>query len=100
MTRKPLRKARTAPKKPTRRPAKRAVAKPAKRAKPSKSVPATRSDPLDRLIDAAAQALALPVEDAWRPAIAANLRVSLEHAASVEAFALADDAEPAPIFTA
>jgi 1-carboxybiuret hydrolase subunit AtzG-like len=100
MTRKPLRKARATPKKPKRRPAKRAAAKPSRRAKPSKSVPSTKSDPLDRFIDAAAQALALPVEEAWRPAIAANLRVTLEHAASVEAFALADDAEPAPIFKA
>ena len=42
----------------------------------------------------------LPIEDAWRPAIAANLRVTLEHAAAVEAFPLPDDAEPSPIFKA
>ena len=57
-------------------------------------------DPLDDFIDAAARALALPVEPDWRPEVAANLRVTLEHAASVEAFALADDAEPAPVFKA
>ena len=57
-------------------------------------------DPLDDFIDAAARALALPVEPDWRPAVAANLRVTLEHAASVEAFALPDDAEPAPVFKA
>ena len=57
-------------------------------------------DPLDDFIDAAAHALALPVEPDWRPAVAANLRVTLEHAASVEAFALPDDAEPAPVFKA
>jgi hypothetical protein len=57
-------------------------------------------DPLDDFIDAAARALALPVEPDWKPAVAANLRVTLEHAASVEAFALPDDAEPAPVFKA
>ena len=57
-------------------------------------------DPLDEFIDAAARALALPVEPDWKPAVAANLRVTLEHAASVEAFALPDDAEPAPVFKA
>jgi len=57
-------------------------------------------DPLDDFIDAAAHALALPVEPDWRPAVAANLRVTLEHAASVEALALPDDAEPAPVFKA
>ena len=61
--------------------------------------PAVR-DPLDGFIDAAARALDLPVEPDWKPAVAANLRVTLEHAASVEAFALPDDAEPAPVFTA
>jgi hypothetical protein len=57
-------------------------------------------DPLDDFIDAAARTLGLPIEDDWRPAIAANLRVTLAHAASVEAFALRDDAEPAPVFKA
>ncbi len=57
-------------------------------------------NPLDGFIDAAARALDLPIEEAWRPAIAANLRVTLEHAAVVEAFPLPDDAEPGPIFKA
>jgi hypothetical protein len=57
-------------------------------------------DPLDDFIDAAARALDLPLEPDWKPAVAANLRVTLEHAASVEAFALPDDAEPAPVFKA
>jgi hypothetical protein len=57
-------------------------------------------DPLDDFIDAAARALGLPLEPNWKPAVAANLRVTLEHAASVEAFALPDDAEPAPVFKA
>ena len=79
---------------------KRAEMLDSKRAKPVKRGPAAKTDPLDTLIDAAARALRLPIEDAWQPAVAANLRVTLEHAASVEAFALADDAEPAPIFKA
>jgi hypothetical protein len=99
MTRKPLRKSRPARAKPKQRARKRAIAA-SKRAKPVKRVPAAKTDPLATFIDAAARILRLPIEDAWRPAVAANLRVTLEHAASVEAFALADDAEPAPIFKA
>jgi hypothetical protein len=57
-------------------------------------------DPLDALIDVAARVLELPLEPEWKPAVAANLRVTLEHAAAVEAFALPDDAEPAPVFRA
>ena len=57
-------------------------------------------DPLDAFIDAAARTLALPIENDWRPAIAANLRVTLAHAEAVEAFPLPDDAEPAPVFKA
>ncbi|WP_024516576.1 DUF4089 domain-containing protein [Bradyrhizobium sp. Tv2a-2] len=58
------------------------------------------ADPLDDYIDALANALALPVEDAWRPAIRANLDVSLKLARMVDAFALPDETEPAPIFSA
>jgi hypothetical protein len=58
------------------------------------------ADPLDDYIDAAAMALALPVEEAWRPAIKANLEVSLRLARLVDGFALPDDTEPAPIFSA
>ncbi|MBV9626637.1 MAG: DUF4089 domain-containing protein [Xanthobacteraceae bacterium] len=57
-------------------------------------------NPLDDFIDAAARALDLPIGETWRPAIAANLRVTLEHAAAVEAFPLPDDAEPGPVFKA
>jgi hypothetical protein len=57
-------------------------------------------DPLDDFIDAAARALGLPMGENWRLAVAANLRVTLEHAAAVEAFALPDDAEPGPVFKA
>ena len=58
------------------------------------------ADQLDDYIDAVAKALALPVEDAWRPAIKANLEVSLRLARLVDDFALPDETEPAPIFSA
>lgn len=55
---------------------------------------------LDAFIEAAARALSLPVEPEWKPAIRANLEMTLKHAALVEAFPLPDEAEPAPIFRA
>jgi 1-carboxybiuret hydrolase subunit AtzG-like protein len=58
------------------------------------------AEPLDDYIDAVANALALPVEEAWRPAIRANLDVSLRLARLVDEFALPDETEPAPVFTA
>jgi hypothetical protein len=58
------------------------------------------SDPLDDYIDAVAQALNLPVEDAWKPAIRANLDVSLRLARLVDEFQLSDDTEPACVFAA
>ena len=60
----------------------------------------TKPDALDGLIEAAAQALDLPLEPAWQPAIKANLAVTLRQAALVTDFALPDDAEPAPVFQA
>ena len=54
----------------------------------------------DQFIDAAAAALDLPVEQAWKPAVKANLAVTLRFAALYTAFALPDDAEPAPVFVA
>jgi hypothetical protein len=58
------------------------------------------ADPLDDFIDAAAKALALPVEDAWKPAVKANLEVSLRLARLVDEFALPDEAESASVYTA
>jgi Protein of unknown function (DUF4089) len=58
------------------------------------------ADPLDDYIDAVASALALPIEDAWRPAIRANLDVSLKLARMVDEFDLPDKTEPASVFTA
>jgi hypothetical protein len=57
-------------------------------------------DLLDHFIGAAAHALALPVEPAWKPTIRANLEVTLRLAASFADFPLPDDAEPAPVFVA
>ena len=58
------------------------------------------ANPLDDYIDAVAKALGLPVENAWRPAVRANLEVSLRLARLVDEFALPDEAEPASVFTA
>jgi hypothetical protein len=55
---------------------------------------------LDAFIDATAQTLDLPVDPEWLPAIRMNLQVTLRQAALVAEFALADDAEPAPVFEA
>jgi hypothetical protein len=57
-------------------------------------------EPLDDYINAVAKALALPIEETWRPAIRANLDVSLRLARLVDEFALADETEPALVFTA
>jgi hypothetical protein len=61
---------------------------------------AKTSDPLDDYIDAVSGALALPIEDAWKPAVRANLEVSLKLARLVDEFALSDEAESASVFAA
>jgi hypothetical protein len=58
------------------------------------------ADPLDDYIDAVLKALALPVDDTWKPAIKANLEVSLRLAQLVDEFALPDETEPASVFAA
>jgi hypothetical protein len=58
------------------------------------------ADSLDDYIDAVSKALALPVDAAWRPAVRANLEVSLKLARLVDEFALSDEAEPASVFAA
>jgi Protein of unknown function (DUF4089) len=58
------------------------------------------ADPLDDYIDAMSKALALPVEDAWRPAVRANLEVSLRLARLVDEFELPAEAEPASVYSA
>ena len=58
------------------------------------------ADPLDDYIDSVAQALALRVEEAWRPAVRANLEVSLRLGRMVDEFTLPDEAEPASVYSA
>jgi hypothetical protein len=58
------------------------------------------ADLLDDYIDAVSKALALPVDDAWKPAVRANLEVSLKLARLVDEFELPDGAEPASVFAA
>jgi hypothetical protein len=58
------------------------------------------ADPLFDYIDAVSKALALPVDDTWKPTIKANLAVSLRLAQLVDEFALADETEPASVFEA
>ncbi len=58
------------------------------------------ADLIDDYIDSVAAALGLPIEDAWKPAVRANLEVSLRMARLVDEFQLADETEPASVFTA
>jgi hypothetical protein len=58
------------------------------------------ADPLDEYIDVVAKTLSLPVEDSWKPAVKANLEVSLRLARLVDGFALPDETEPASVFAA
>jgi hypothetical protein len=58
------------------------------------------ADPLDEYIDAVSRALALPVEESWKPVVKANLEVSLKMARLVEEFPLPDETEPASVFAA
>jgi hypothetical protein len=58
------------------------------------------ADHLDVYIDAVSKALALPVEEAWRPAVRTSLEISLRLARLVDEFALPDEAEPACVYTA
>ena len=54
----------------------------------------------DDFIDAVARLLDLPIEPGWKPAIRTHLAVAMRLAALVSEFALADEAEPAPVFRA
>jgi 1-carboxybiuret hydrolase subunit AtzG-like len=57
-------------------------------------------DSLDDYIDNASRLLKLPVKDAWKPAVRANLEVSMRLARLVDEFEFSDEAEPASVFTA
>ena len=58
------------------------------------------TDPLDDYIDAVGKAMALPMDERWRPAVKANLQVSLRLAKLVDEFPLPDETEPANVFSA
>jgi len=58
------------------------------------------SQPLDSLIDAVAAALRLTIEPSWRPAVRANLEVTLRLARLVDEFPLPDEIEPAETYEA
>ena len=58
------------------------------------------TDDLDDYIDAASKLLNLPVKEAWKPAVRANLEVSMRLARIVDEFEFPDEAEPASVFTA
>jgi hypothetical protein len=55
---------------------------------------------LDDYIAAAARVLAVPMEPAWKPAVRANLELTLRMAALVAEFPLPDESDPAPVFEA
>ena len=55
---------------------------------------------LDTYIDAAAQALGIPIQPEWKGEIRANLDVTFKLAALVGEKELPDDAEAAPVFKA
>jgi Protein of unknown function (DUF4089) len=59
-----------------------------------------KHDPLDDLIAAGGRALDLKIDKAWMPAVRGHLQMTLRLGALVAAFALPDDAEPAPVFKA
>jgi hypothetical protein len=59
------------------------------------------TDPeLDAWIDAGTTLLGIPIRPEWRAAIRLHLTITLGHAATVLAFELPDDADPAPLFRA
>jgi hypothetical protein len=84
----------------TRKPLSRKAKSP-RRARPTAPpLRGRKPDDMGTLAAAGVKALALAAEPAWHAAIAFNLQLLFEHAALVDAFALADESEPAPVFRA
>ena len=54
----------------------------------------------DTLIDAVSASLGLTIDEAWKPAVAANLEVTMRMARLVDEFPLPDETEPAEIYEA
>jgi Protein of unknown function (DUF4089) len=67
---------------------------------PKRGRKTAQRDPLDSFVDAAAHALDLKIEPAWKGAIKTNLEATLALAALFADFPLPDDAEPAAVFSA
>lgn len=67
---------------------------------PKRGRKTAKRDPLDSFVDAAAHALDLKIESAWKGAVKTNLKVTLALAALFADFPLPDDAEPAAVFSA
>jgi hypothetical protein len=78
----------------------RAKSKPAARRRAAPASKLAAPDPLDDVIIAAARSLGLTIEQAWLPAVRANLRLTLTLGLQAGEFALPDEAEPAPVFRA
>ena len=55
---------------------------------------------LDAYIDASAAVLELTIAPEWRDAVRANLAVTFRMSKLVADFALSDEADPAPVFSA
>ena len=58
------------------------------------------TDQLDAFIEVVATSLGLTIADGWKPAVRANLEVSLRMAKMVDEFPLPDEIEPAEIYEA
>ena len=83
----------------TKTPRARAKAR-ARRMLPKRGRKTAGPDALDSFVDAAAHALDLEIEPAWKSAVKTNLEVTFALAALFADFPLPDDAEPAPVFSA
>jgi hypothetical protein len=94
MQRKPVRKSKSRRRKGTGK------SRPKAHDKARERVAISRPDSVGALVEAAAQALGIPLNPAWHEAIAFNLRLILRHAKLVDEFPLPDYIEPAPVFYA
>ena len=70
------------------------------RSRPLRRISSRHLHSIDRLVEASAQALGIPLEHGWTEGVAFNLQLILRHAKLVDEFQLADDIEPAPVFYA
>lgn len=70
------------------------------RSRPPRRISNRHPDGIERLVEASAQVLGIPLERGWTQGVAFNLRLIFRHAKLVDEFPLADDIEPAPVFYA